>query len=300
MAIKYLAGDRLQGTAAERAALLGGVDKANLKAYYTMDEASGDLINTASSVGSSHAISNFNLSPTAGSGTITQNVTGKLNKCVTFSGNASAQADDSNLADTAFISNTGAVFTMCLWVKVATRAGDQAYITTSDLTVGANGLFFRMQDTSGHIYCKFGSQGATLGGTTSSTVIPNDAGWHFVVAQYDYQVGTTYISVDNGTLESVATGETISTTTTPQDKLHLGNTPFLDNDLNGELDDVSIWNRILTAAEITSIYNSGTGATLASLPLVTLNLPNGAIFEESDGTGKHYMWDGTSAWNETK
>ena len=27
------------------------------------------------------------------------------------------------------------------------------------------------------------------------------------------------------------------------------------------------------------------------------NLPNGSIFEESD-TGKHYMWDGTSAWNE--
>ena len=26
-------------------------------------------------------------------------------------------------------------------------------------------------------------------------------------------------------------------------------------------------------------------------------LPNGAIFEESD-TGKHYMFDGTSAWNE--
>jgi len=27
------------------------------------------------------------------------------------------------------------------------------------------------------------------------------------------------------------------------------------------------------------------------------NLPNGEIFEESD-TGKHYMFDGTSAWNE--
>ena len=27
------------------------------------------------------------------------------------------------------------------------------------------------------------------------------------------------------------------------------------------------------------------------------NLPNGAIFEEQD-TGKHYMFDGTSAWNE--
>ena len=28
-----------------------------------------------------------------------------------------------------------------------------------------------------------------------------------------------------------------------------------------------------------------------------LSVPNGAIYEESD-TGKHYMWDGTSAWNE--
>ena len=28
-------------------------------------------------------------------------------------------------------------------------------------------------------------------------------------------------------------------------------------------------------------------------------LTNGTIFEESD-TGKHYMFDGTSAWNEVK
>ena len=29
----------------------------------------------------------------------------------------------------------------------------------------------------------------------------------------------------------------------------------------------------------------------------TATLPNGAIFEQSDD-GKHYMFDGTSAWNE--
>ena len=34
-------------------------------------------------------------------------------------------------------------------------------------------------------------------------------------------------------------------------------------------------------------------ASAATNPLI----PNGAIFEESD-TGKHYMFDGTSAWNE--
>ena len=39
--------------------------------------------------------------------------------------------------------------------------------------------------------------------------------------------------------------------------------------------------------------NSGDTPTEKTYP----NLVNGAIFEESD-TGKHYMFDGTSAWNE--
>ena len=44
--------------------------------------------------------------------------------------------------------------------------------------------------------------------------------------------------------------------------------------------------------EITVYGNEGV-ATPAVYPLI----PNGSIFEESD-TGKIYMWDGTSAWNE--
>jgi len=38
---------------------------------------------------------------------------------------------------------------------------------------------------------------------------------------------------------------------------------------------------------------TGTPLDPSALPL----LPNGALFEESD-TGKHYMWDGSSTWNE--
>ena len=40
-----------------------------------------------------------------------------------------------------------------------------------------------------------------------------------------------------------------------------------------------------------TVWGSDAGATS------TFNAPNGTIFEESD-TGKHYMFDGTSAWNE--
>ena len=46
-----------------------------------------------------------------------------------------------------------------------------------------------------------------------------------------------------------------------------------------------------TAGSTITVWGSDDAA------LVYPNLTNGAIFEESD-TGKHYMFDGTSAWNE--
>ena len=51
----------------------------------------------------------------------------------------------------------------------------------------------------------------------------------------------------------------------------------------------------LTDNEITTLWGGGSGAAIYSS--TALNLPNGAIFEESD-TGKHYMFDGTDTWNE--
>ena len=54
-----------------------------------------------------------------------------------------------------------------------------------------------------------------------------------------------------------------------------------------------------------SVANFAVGSTItvwgaddASSSTAYPFLPNGAIFEESDGTGKHYMWDGTDTWNE--
>jgi len=60
--------------------------------------------------------------------------------------------------------------------------------------------------------------------------------------------------------------------------------------------------RIYTTNDAAGSYDTGSTITVwgaddqASTPFYP-NTPNGTIFEESD-TGKHYMFDGTSAWNE--
>ena len=61
------------------------------------------------------------------------------------------------------------------------------------------------------------------------------------------------------------------------------------NRYHGTVDDINWYD------DTTSI--SGTPTKTLTLADVYPNLPNGAIFEESD-TGKHYMFDGSQTWNE--
>jgi len=70
-----------------------------------------------------------------------------------------------------------------------------------------------------------------------------------------------------------------------------------------------VWKWVNTSDQVTSVVvtnsisgNFAVGSTITvwgadDAPFSYPNLPNGAIFEESD-TGKHYMWDGTDTWNE--
>jgi hypothetical protein len=249
---------------------------------------SKDLISSASAIGSSDAVANATIDlEYKAEGT--RGVTGKVDEAMSITaGDAKGQASGTNRTDTAFITNTGAVWTICLWVKVDSRVGDQAWLSTTGLGSGQAGLFFRMQNSSGGIYLKFGTGGGTvIGGTTTTQVIPN-TNWNFVVGQYDYSNGAIKVSVNNGAFETVATA-VISDTTTPYRQLIVGNSPELDNDLNGDMDELSIWNRILTAGEITAIYNSGTGEVLNTVQATgdpekdsITNVPIGTRYEETD------------------
>jgi len=96
--------------------------------------------------------------------------------------------------------------------------------------------------------------------------------------------------------------------------------------MDGQMNDFAIWNVKLPATgtnSVATLYGDGEGTVKratsvseenivaywdgsdATIPVpnqaVTTysypNIPNGAIFEESD-TGKHYMFDGSQTWNE--
>lgn len=86
--------------------------------------------------------------------------------------------------------------------------------------------------------------------------LPSQDAWYFVCAWYDG--ANLNISVNNGTADSSANPNGIYSSTNP---FCLGSdASFLAAGfLNGWIDEAGVWNRALTAAERTQLYNSGKG-----------------------------------------
>jgi Concanavalin A-like lectin/glucanases superfamily len=97
----------------------------------------------------------------------------------------------------------------------------------------------------------------------SSSISPVANTWYFVVAIHDSVNDTMSISVNNGTPVTI-TGVTGGT------KVTTGATFRVGSDI-AKIDECGIWKRVLSASEITQIYNSGDGLSYPFTPLLLIN-----------------------------
>jgi len=96
-----------------------------------------------------------------------------------------------------------------------------------------------------------------LGDTPSSTTLVDDGNWHHLVAVSDSSGaafgGALYI---DGKLDVTSPG--VAALVGNGQQMMIGNNPGSPaRSWNGDLDEVAIWNRVLTASEITNLYSSG-------------------------------------------
>lgn len=99
-------------------------------------------------------------------------------------------------------------------------------------------------------------------GDTPTGVDVNDGQWHHIVAVTD-ATGTEFgaaVYID-GVLDTTTSGTpALASNAQP---VMIGENPEARNrEWEGEIDDVGIWNRVLTPEEVAHIYNSGTGRPL--------------------------------------
>lgn len=214
-----------------------------LTAYYKMEEATG-IRNDSS--GNGHGMNPIN-SPT--------NTTGVLGNAVSLSVASTQYLNRPSHSDFNF-GNTD--FTILAWVNLASKTATAEHIFSKYTgTQRAWMLYY-----NGSALDKFSflvnatGAAADVARQASTFGSPSISTWYFVAGWHDSVNNTLNIQVNNGAVDSSAhaTGSFGSSTADVAIGGTVGNGTF-----NGSLDGVGAWNRLLTTAERTFLYNGGAG-----------------------------------------
>jgi hypothetical protein len=203
-----------------------------LQAYYALE-------GTTDSSGNGSTLTNH--------GTVTF-VTGKVANAANF---VSASSQYFSVADNSFFQMGTGSLTMAAWVKssVATHK-----------TICSYGAY----NSAGYRFLYFNSELEAQASDGTHSAQPNglpniaDGSWHFCVATFD-RSGVLQPYVDN-----VARTSASLSTVTGSINTSVGFQIGADNAsdlIDGMVDEVGIWNRVLTSTEITHLWNGGAGTT---------------------------------------
>ena len=200
-----------------------------LLAYWKLDEAGGEAIDT---------LGIYNLSDT----TSTVGVAGKVGNARQFVA-ASTQFLSSDTFEIGDID-----FTISFWIKPATIS-TQLIVTNLNLTnIGSYGIYLHNSKVNLTLY----SSTEVLG-----SVIANDFGnltadtWYHVVVTRNKTTTATTLIVNN-----VSTSADIAGTLGSYKKFRVGRRAYDSASYyNGLVDELCAWNRVLTNDEITRLYN---------------------------------------------
>ena len=212
---------------------------AGLEAYWSFEEISGTVTDQTS---------NTNNLPT-NSG-VTYEQTGKIDDCVTISGSGYLQGTSDTVGTN--------VFSISAWVKTPDVA-DRKTIFACEDGPWNSGYNFAIS-TTGQLYCAVFASGAGDNITTNSADWDDDTWHHVVVTHNGGGTGSAINFYVDGSLQ----GKTGSMGKTPVSNVggtfRIGNwTLTTDFGLNGEVDEMGVWSTVLSATDVSTLYNFGDG-----------------------------------------
>lgn len=187
-----------------------------------------------------------------------------------ISGNAADfEMDDNeylNIADNAYLSMGDIDMTITGWVYLESNTQTQQIIWKYSSTGPSKEYMFYFDlATTTFRWAVSGDGNVASIVVASNFGAPSTATWYYFVLQHDATNNQIKISINNGTMNSLghSTG------------IYDGNSDFSLSrnsstvDFDGMLDTTTIYKRLLTADELTWLYNSGAGRSCASISPAT-------------------------------
>ena len=248
-------GSRAEITDSRKMYNFSDTSKSKLKAYYHFEDNGTNAQTTGDGLGSSADM------------TITgaTYVTGKVgSKAISFDGTNDYAVIGSSTSDFNFLANTTHEWTVAFWIKNDDFSSLGMILSTSvELGSSRYGLGIRAQ-SSGSMYVHFSNGTNTNRFTTTQTGFSTDGNWHFIVITAKKSDSTNSLEFwqDGVSLGTASNSGKDFVDTNASQAPYIGQAGDSSQYLDGALDELSIWNRRLTDAEIATLYNSGTGQVI--------------------------------------
>lgn len=222
-----------------------------LRSYWAMDEDNDSgFVNTPrlTSYGATATLSD-------NTPTTVRSVTGKAGRAARFVDDNTQELSMSTLV------LGDANWTFAAWVKANDVVGalHRGIISKWNSTVAENKEFFVAHNTTEN---KFGFWVSANGAATTTSMVAGPVistnTWYHVVFWHDATNDEIGLSVNDSSATTAHAGG-VYTGTTAFWIGGIANSSNAGTWFNGDVDEVGLWDRVLTAAEITQLYNSGAG-----------------------------------------
>jgi hypothetical protein len=214
-------------------------------AYYTLNEASGDALDS---------VAGNDGTPSG----VTYGATGKIGDAYTFDG----INDYVSMGDVLDF-NYDEEFSISAWVKCDTLLRLNTIAAKLEGASNYRGWQFYIASDN-KINLAFIDTLSNLTSFSSPAVISSTGVWYHVAATKPVSATTGWKIYLNGVSQTLAddsVGTLASSTLNAVDLSIGGRSTIVDGYFDGEIDEVALFDTALTAAQITELYNSGTGKT---------------------------------------
>lgn len=238
-----------------------GIDLTGLLVYWKMAEASSPISNSSTSsesLGSSGQL-------TMTGGTFQEAGIDGSNYSLLFDGTDDTGYIDSSTTLLNTLFDDTYVFTINYWAKLSTSGGEAEPIMIQNRSdSGASSRNGVQQKFAGSSFNKTitwiqeANNTNYLAGTTGNDFIPTDTDWHMYTLRGSRSSGEMTIRLDD------STSYTITESSTPSGAGNADKNFFIGSEIGnagfwgGYTTEWSIWERELTDAEVTTIFNNGT------------------------------------------
>ena len=186
-------------------------------------------------------------------------VAGKVGNCGDFESTETDYLYILEASASALDYNGNTDFTFACWYKLETAGSYQVLVSKYVTSVTRQYLFlgYNVDGTPDAANFVVSADGSTVT-SLYNAALPTVSTWYFIVSWHNATTDSIYIQVDNGTIYRAAHSTGIYNSNS---NFEIGGTPIGPLKYDGLIDELSTWNRVLTADERTYLYNSGTGRT---------------------------------------